>query len=221
MIYAGLKLTPEEIHLGGKRSIPIYIVTYVAMLFLTLPFTGYTISTDNLLIVASILAVASAPIVVRFTRFFGQELLHVALSYAVISEVGSLVILYLLINFELHHLSCTELFLELVKDIVFLGTVLGLNYFTGIQHKVWIMRALRKLKSDEAVFGVVMILATSLALISEQIGLHFSIGAFLVGLVIHSDLVGTKQYERLHTIISGVTLWNFCSNLLCMEGHKF
>lgn len=220
MIYAGLELTPEEIHLGGKKSLPIYIVTYVVMLFLTLPFTGYTISTDNL-IVASILAVASAPIVIRFTRFFGQEFLHVALSYAVISEVGSLVILYLLINFELHHLSYMELFLELVKDVVFLGAVLGLNYFIGIQHKVWIIRALRRLKSDEAVFGLVMILATSLALISEQIGLHFSIGAFLVGLILHSDLVGTKQYERLHTIISGVTYGIFAPIFFAWRGINF
>ncbi|WP_227738475.1 cation:proton antiporter [Thermococcus paralvinellae] len=220
MIYAGLELTPEEIHLGGKKSLPIYIVTYITMLFLTLPFTNYEISMDNL-IVASILAVASAPIVIRFTRFFGQEFLHVALSYAVISEVGSLVILYLLINFELHHLSYMELFLELVKDIVFLGTVLGLNYFIGIQHKVWIMRTLRRLKSDEAVFGLVMILATSLALISEQIGLHFSIGAFLVGLILHSDLVGTKQYERVYTIISGVTYGIFAPIFFAWRGINF
>lgn len=88
MMYAGLELTPEEVRIGGKKSLPIYVITLVVMFFLTLPFTGYRIGTDNF-IVASILAVASAPIVIRLTRFFGQEFLHIALSYAVISEVGT------------------------------------------------------------------------------------------------------------------------------------
>ncbi|MDI3475540.1 MAG: hypothetical protein PWQ95_1268, partial [Thermococcaceae archaeon] len=193
MLYAGLELTPEEVRIGGRKSFPIYVITLVTMFFLTIPFTNYSVGTDNI-IVASILSVASAPIVIRMTRFFGREFLHVALSYAVISEVGALVILYLLINFELHHLSYFELFLELLKDALFLGLVLGLNYIIGIKHRLWITMRLRRLKSDEAVFGMVMIVATSLALISEEIGMHFSIGAFLVGLILHSDLMGTKQY---------------------------
>lgn len=220
MMYAGLELTPEEVHIGGKKSIPIYIFTYAAMLFLTLPFTNYTILTDNL-IVAAILSVASAPIVIRLTRYFGSDFLHIALSYAVISEVGALVILYLLINFELYHLSYWGLFFELLKDGAFLGIVFGINYFISIKHKIWIIRALRKLQSDEAVFGIVMILATSLALISEEIGLHFSIGAFIVGLLLHSDLMGTKQYERVHTIISGVTYGIFAPVFFAWRGINF
>lgn len=220
MMYAGLELTPEEVRIGGKKSLPIYVITLVVMFFLTLPFTGYRIETDNF-IVASILAVASAPIVIRLTRFFGQEFLHIALSYAVISEVGTLVILYLLINFELHHLSYFELFLELLKDAVFLTVVLGLNYVIGIKQRLRIIRALRRLQSDEAVFGMVMILATSLALISEELGLHFSIGAFLVGLMLHSDLLGTKQYERVHTIISGVTYGIFAPIFFAWRGINF
>ena len=220
MIYSGLELTPEEVRLGGRKSFPIYVVTYLVMLFITLPFTGYSLSYDNL-VVAAILSVASAPIVITLARFFGKEFLHIALSYAVISEVGSLVILYLLINFELHHLSYAGLFLEFMKDVLFLTVVLGLNYVIGIQHKVQIIRALRRLKSDEAVFGVFMILSTSLALISEEIGLHFSIGGFLAGLLLHSDLVGTKQYERLHTIISGITYGIFAPIFFAWRGINF
>ncbi|WP_157255096.1 cation:proton antiporter [Palaeococcus ferrophilus] len=220
MMYAGLELTPEEVRIGGRKSFPIYTITLLAMFFLTLPFTDYRVETDNF-IVASILAVASAPIVLRLTRFFGRDFLHVALSYAVISEVGALVILYLLINFELHHLSYVELGLELLKDALFLTVVLGINYAIGIKHRVLITTKLRRLKSDEAVFGMVMILATSLALISEELGLHFSIGAFLVGLMLHSDLMGTKQFERVHTIISGVTYGIFAPIFFAWRGINF
>ncbi len=220
MMYAGLELTPEEVRLGGRKSFPIYVVTLATMFFLTLPLTDYQIRTDNF-IVAAILAVASAPIVLRLMRFFGHEFLHVALSYAVISEVSALVILYLLINFELHHLSYLEIAFELVKDAVFLATVLGINYVLGIKHRVWIITKLRRLRSDEAVFGMVMILATSLALISEELGLHFSIGAFLVGLMLHSDLMGTRQFERVHTIISGVTYGIFAPIFFAWRGINF
>ena len=220
MLYAGLELTPEEVRLGGRKSFPIYVITLAVMFLLTIPFTSYRVGADNV-IVASILSVASAPIVLRMTRFFGKDFLHIALSYAVISEVGTLVILYLLINFELHHLSYLGIFLELTKDAVFLTVILGINYVIGIKHKLWVVTKLRRLKSDEAVFGMVMILATSLALVSEQIGLHFSIGAFLVGLLLHSDLMGTKQYERVHTIISGVTYGIFAPIFFAWRGINF
>lgn len=220
MMYAGLELTPEEVHLGGKKSLPLYILTYALMTFITLPFTDYTISHENL-IVGSILSVASAPIVLRLSRFFGGDFLHIALSYAVISEIGALVSLYLLVNFEVYHLTYFGLFVELLKDGLFLGALFGINYFLNVKHKVLIIRALRNLKSDEAVFGLVMILATSIALISEMIGLHFSIGAFVVGLLLHSDLIGTKQYKRVHTIISGVTYGIFAPIFFAWRGINF
>ncbi len=66
-----------------------------------------------------------------------------------------------------------------------------------------------------------MILATSIALISEMIGLHFSIGAFVVGLLLHSDLMGTKQYKRVHTIISGVTYGIFAPIFFAWRGINF
>lgn len=190
------------------------------MTFVTLPFTNYTLSHENL-IVGSILSVASAPIVLRLSRFFGGDFLHVALSYAVISEIGALLSLYLLINFEVYHLTYLGLLVELLKDGVFLGALFGINYFLNVKHKVLIIRALRNLKSDEAVFGLVMILATSIALISEMIGLHFSIGAFVVGLLLHSDLIGTKQYKRVHTIISGVTYGIFAPIFFAWRGINF
>ncbi|KUJ99378.1 MAG: NapA-type sodium/hydrogen antiporter [Thermococcales archaeon 44_46] len=220
MMYAGLEVNPEEVHLGGKKSLPLYILTYALMTFVTLPFTNYTLSHENL-IVGSILSVASAPIVLRLSRFFGGDFLHVALSYAVISEIGALLSLYLLVNFEVYHLTYLGLLVELLKDGVFLGALFGINYFLNVKHKVLIIRALRNLKSDEAVFGLVMILATSIALISEMIGLHFSIGAFVVGLLLHSDLIGTKQYKRVHTIISGVTYGIFAPIFFAWRGINF
>ncbi len=220
MLYAGLELTPEEVRVGGRKSLPVYIVTLLAMVLLTLPFTDYHLGVDTV-VVASILSVASAPVVIRFTRFFGQDFLHIALSYAVISEVGTLTILYLGINVELYHPSPLRLALELLLDGAFIGALLAVNYLLGIKHRLWIITRLRRLRSDEAVFGVVMILATSLGLISEEIGLHFSIGAFLVGLMLHSDLMGTKQYERIYTIISGVTYGIFAPIFFAWRGINF
>jgi len=220
MMYAGLELTPEEVHIGGKKSFPLYILTYALMTFVTLPFTNYTLSHENL-IVGAILSVASAPIVLRLSRFFGGDFLHVALSYAVISEIGAIVSLYILVNFEVYHLTYIGLVMELVKDGIFLGTLFGINYLLNVKQKVLIIKGLRSLKSDEAVFGLVMILSTSIAFLSEIIGLHFSIGAFVVGLLLHSDLMGTKQYRRVHTIISGVTYGIFAPIFFAWRGINF
>jgi len=220
MISAGLEITPEELHYAGRTTLPLYAVTYAVMFAVTLPFTGWSIGSDNI-ITAAILSTASAPIVVRLKRFFGEDFLHVALSYAVISEVSSLTIVYILVRIHETPGSYVPVIEGILKDALFIGGVLYVNYLIGIKQKVRIMRFLRRLRSDEAVFGLFMVFATSLAFVSEQLGMHFSIGGFLAGLVMHSDLVGTKQYERLTTIVSGVTYGIFAPIFFAWRGLNF
>jgi len=219
MISAGLEITPEELHMGGRRALPIYAVTLAVMFLMTLPLTGYSVGMGNFL-AASIFAVASAPVVVRLKRFFGENYLHVALSYAIISEVAILILVYVLANFK-EARSPLELMVILLEQGIFIGAVLYANYKIGIQHKVWLITQLRRLRSDEAVFGIFMIFAASLGFISEEVGMHFTIGGFLAGLILHSDLVGTKQYERLETIISGVTYGIFAPIFFAWRGMNF
>ncbi|GAB6134581.1 cation:proton antiporter [Thermococcus prieurii] len=219
MISAGLEITPEELHIGGRKALPVYGVTFGVMLLITLPFTDYSIGTGNVL-AAAILAVASAPIVVKLKRFFGDDYLHVALSYAIISEVSILILVYILANFKGAE-STLNLLTTIAKQVLFIGGVLYINYKIGIQHKVWLIKQLRKLKSDEAVFGIFMVFAATLGFISEEVGMHFTIGGFLAGLLLHSDLVGTKQYERLETILSGVTSGIFAPIFFAWRGMNF
>ncbi|QDA32011.1 cation:proton antiporter [Thermococcus indicus] len=220
MISAGLEVTPEELHYAGKRTLPLYILTYGVMFLVTIPFTGWIISSDNI-ISAAILSTASAPIVLRLKRFFGSDFLHVALSYAVISEIFGLFLVYMVIRFHESPGDYGPILSSVLKDLVFVGTLLYINYLLGIKQKVRIIRFLRRLRSDEAVFGLFMVFSTSLAFISEEIGMHFSIGGFLAGLMMHSDLVGTKQYDRLTTIVSGVTYGIFAPIFFAWRGLNF
>ncbi len=219
MISAGLEITPEELHYGGKKTLPIYIVTYTLMLVLTLPFTGWKVSSGNV-ISAAILSTASAPIVIRLERFFGRDFLHMALSYAVISEVAGLTVVYLAVKVR-GSPGYMPIVIGILKDAAFIGSVLYINHLIEIKHKVWITMTLRRLKSDEAVFGIFMVFATLMAFISEELGMHFSIGGFLAGLIMHSDLVGTKQYERLRTITSGITFGIFAPIFFAWRGLNF
>jgi Kef-type K+ transport system membrane component KefB len=219
MISAGLEVTPEELHIGGKKALPVYLVTLVAMLFITIPITDYSFGSANVL-AASILAVASAPVVVRLKRFFGEQYLHVALSYAIISEVAILIVVYILANLKSSP-SPEDLALIFLKQALFVGGVLYINYRIGIQHKLWLTTRLRRLKSDEAVFGIFMIFASLLGFLAEEADMHFTIGGFLAGLILHSDLVGTRHYERLETIISGVTYGIFAPIFFAWRGMNF
>jgi len=220
MISAGLEVTPEELHYAGKKTLPLYIATYIVMLLVTLPFTGWQLNSDAL-IVAAIISTASAPIVLRLKRFFGEDFIHVALSYAVISEIMSLFIVYMMVRIHETPGDYTPVLESILKDALFIGIIMYVNYIIGIKHKVMIIRFLRRLKSDEAVFGLFMVLSTSLAFISDEIGLHFSIGGFMAGLMMHSDLVGTKQYDRLTTIVSGVTYGIFAPIFFAWRGLNF
>jgi len=220
MISAGLEVTPEELHYAGKKTVPLYVVTYAVMFLVTLPFTEWTVTSDTI-IVAAILSIASAPIVLRLKRFFGEDFIHVALSYAVISEIMSLFIVYVMVRIHETPGDYTPVLESTLKDALFIGVIMYVNYLIGIKHKVMIIRFLRRLKSDEAVFGLFMVFSTSLAFISDEIGLHFSIGGFMAGLMMHSDLVGTKQYDRLTTIVSGVTYGIFAPIFFAWRGLNF
>ena len=219
MISAGLEITPEELRIGGRKALPVYLITLVLMLPVTLPVTNYSFGAGNIL-AAAILAVASAPIVVRLKRFFGEEYLHVALSYAIISEVAILILVYALASLR-EAGNPGELVITIAKQTLFIGGVLYINYKVGIQHRLWLITQLRKLRSDEAVFGLFMIFASLLGFISEEIGMHFTIGGFLAGLILHSDLVGTRQYERLETILSGITSGIFAPIFFAWRGMNF
>ncbi|ASJ07849.1 sodium:proton antiporter [Thermococcus siculi] len=220
MISAGLEVTPEELHYAGRKTVPLYVATYIVMFLITIPFTGGVVGFDNI-VSAAILSIASAPIVLRLKRFFGEGFLHVALSYAVISEIMGLFIVYMTVRFHESPGDYAPILLDILKDAIFIGGILYVNYLIGIKHKVMLIRFLRRLKSDEAVFGLFMVLSTSLAFISEEIGMHFTIGGFLAGLLMHSDLLGTKQYERLTTILSGVTYGIFAPIFFAWRGLNF
>ncbi|KUH33522.1 sodium:proton antiporter [Thermococcus celericrescens] len=220
MISAGLEVTPEELHYAGRKTLPLYILTYGVMFLTTIPFTGGRVGPDNV-ITAAILSIASAPIVLRLKRFFGSDFLHVALSYAVISEIFGLFLVYMVVRFNENPGDYGPILSSVLKDLAFVGTLLYINYLLGIKQKVRIIRFLRRLRSDEAVFGLFMVFSTSLAFISEEIGMHFSIGGFLAGLMMHSDLVGTKQYDRLTTIVSGVTYGIFAPIFFAWRGLNF
>jgi len=133
----------------------------------------------------------------------------------------SLVIVYIMVRIHESPGDYTPVLESILKDAVFIGGLMYVNYIIGIKHKVRIIRFLRRLKSDEAVFGLFMVFSTSLAFISEEIGMHFSIGGFLAGLMMHSDLVGTKQYDRLTTIVSGVTYGIFAPIFFAWRGLNF
>ncbi|ASJ10182.1 sodium:proton antiporter [Thermococcus sp. P6] len=220
MISAGLETTPEELHYAGRKALILYAVTYSSMLLAVLPFNGWKLNSDAV-IVAAITSTASAPIVLRLRRFFGGDFLHVALSYSVISEVAALAIVYAAVRVHSSPGNYVPLLGILLGDVLFVGILFYANYAIGIKHRVRIVRFLRRLKSDEAVFGLFMVFSTSLAFISDEIGLHFSIGGFMAGLIMHSDLVGTKQYDRLTTIISGVTYGVFAPVFFAWRGLNF
>jgi len=216
MISAGLELTPEETRLGGRAAFPVYVVVFIIMTLLTYPITR-SIGLSNLL-AGSILAVSSAPIVLKLRRFFGEDFLHVALSYAVISEVAVLALVY---TFASIKSGGTDVWLKIAEQVLFIGGLFYANHVLGIEHRLWLISKLRGLKSDEAVFGMFMVVATSLGLFSEIVGMHFTVGGFLAGLFLHSDLVGTKQYKRLTTIISGMTFGIFAPIFFVWRGINF
>ena len=78
-----------------------------------------------------------------------------------------------------------------------------------------------RLKSTEVTFTIALVFALGLGIGAEYFGLHFAIGAFLAGLFIEETAFGTKAFDNIQAMVSGLTLGFLCPIFFASAGLHF
>lgn len=203
MLHAGLKTDHEELLGASKASV------FVAMGGMILPFAvGYAISqmfgfsTMTSLFMALGVSTSGIAMAARFLRDYKiaeTPVGHISLSAAVISDIVALIFFSLFANIaeqgSVDLLSMGWLLIKVTSFFVII--IIG-----GMEASHLLSKVIYKGNKS---FTITLIMALSIGIVAELIGLHMIIGAFLAGLFIREEVIDKDVFNRIEDRYYGLT----------------
>jgi len=201
MLHAGLEADPRELLKSSKKSL------LVAVCGVVLPFAGgYFVSQafgqtfNESIFIAMCLSCTAIAISARLFKDYGMSrtsTAHITLGAAVLDDIFALILFSMVLSLvETGEIALVPIVLMLLKTILFFGIVI----FGGLKLSKY-MGGILKNKG----FTFSLIVALSLGLIAESIGLHMVIGAFLAGLFIREEVLDEKIFKKIEDRIYGLS----------------
>lgn len=211
MLLAGLEMRPKDLVSASRRSLLIAVSGLVIPLavgfglgWLFLPESQVKVA--QAAFVGTALAITAVPVAVRVLMDLGQletQAGRTIVSAAVFDDVLSLVILAILIALiNTGELPGAEGILTLVGGVTaFFAVTIAIGS--------WLLPRMAplidRLRSDELDFTLLLILGFAFAVLAEQLGLHFILGAFMAGLFFMRRTIDEDTYSSVEERVSGVT----------------
>ncbi|HVT51701.1 MAG TPA: cation:proton antiporter [Dongiaceae bacterium] len=151
----------------------------------------------------SISSVKIVAMVVREMDFIRRNVGQIILASAVIDDtIGWILIAITLSLVEKSHLDWPTL----AKSVIGTAIFLGLSFTLGRRAVAWAIRWTNDhFKSELPVISFVLALTFGLALITDAIGVHDVLGAFVAGILVGESPILTKQIDgQLRGLITGL-----------------
>ncbi len=201
MLHTGLETDPRKLMKSSKKSILISLTgltTTFTFLYLTSLFLGFGINESMILAIGlSMTAVAITIRVFKDTKVDKLPIANTILAAAITSDIVGLIAASVILQLvETGQLDLASGLFTLAKVILFFAVVI----FTGFKTSKYFAKILRNKG-----FTFALIVALSLGLIAEHLGLHMIIGAFLAGLFIRQEIVDDKIFNKIEDRIYGLS----------------
>lgn len=217
LFLAGLEMDPEDIYhmkLGTfLTGLTVFLVPFGACFgigYLVFPATSLLL----LLFIAVTLSITALPIMGIMVAEFGlggSKLGRMALTVALVNELAAITVFAVLLQiYDLGgHVSATSIGIALGSVALFLVVVLlAHRVLTVLNAKArWIAftrTAGVTVRTREAGFAILMVLALGAALLSQALGLTFVIGAFYAGILVTPGSIGAEAYKNVKAILAMV-----------------
>ncbi|WP_428326644.1 cation:proton antiporter [Nitrosopumilus sp.] len=231
MLFIGLEMNLSEIRKTGKYALLISITSLIIPFFI-----GYQLSVVfgleliESLFIGLLLSVTSVPVSAMILRELGilkTKIGTTVISVAIIDDIISLIILAIIL--QLHaadHASFNfeELGISIFQISVYL---IGITFLAFIVYRIdnWFPKRFElffeKAKTHEAKFGIFIVVAITLSLIADLVGLHFILGAFFAGLIFSKKILGNKESDKTYGTMSGMTFGFIAPLFFAIIGIKF
>lgn len=201
MLHVGLETDPRELLKSSKKS------ALVAIGGVLLPFSGgflvaqaFGQTTTESLFIAMCLSCTAIAISARLFKDYKaskSDTARITLGAAVIDDIFALMLFSVVLSVvETGDVAIKPILFMLIKIILFFGVVI----IAGLKLSKYMGRILKNKG-----FTFTLIIALSLGLIAEWIGLHMIIGAFLAGLFISHEIVDEKVFNKIEDRIYGLS----------------
>lgn len=203
MFHSGLESDPKDLFKASKNAIYIamggVVLSILGGVGLSYYF-GYPIDTAVFIgLSLSITAVAISARLFKDTKLNRTRVAHTVMTAAVMTEVFVLVLLSVFLDINETGVFNLKLVLwNLLKFAAYFSIVfyVGHHYFKYLYKIVY--------KGNKG-FTFSIILALTLAVGAELIGLHFIIGAFLAGLFLHQEIFDKEVFDKIEDRTFGLS----------------
>ena len=231
MLFIGLEMNLSEIRKTGKYALLISVTSLIIPFF-----AGYQLSVVfgleliESLFIGLLLSVTSVPVSAMILRELGilkTKTGTTVISVAIIDDIISLIILAIIL--QLHVTDDSSFNFEEIGISIFqiTGYLIGITFLAFIVYRIdkWFPKRFElffeKTKTSEAKFGMFIVVAITLSLIADLVGLHFILGAFFAGLIFSKKILGNKESDRTYGTMSGMTFGFIAPLFFAIIGIKF
>jgi Kef-type K+ transport system membrane component KefB len=229
MFIAGLELDIQEVWKESASSIVIaitmfvipYIIGYVVF-FYVLKYS-YIVS----MFIALCLSMSALPVasmILHELGIYNTTLGTKIMSTSTFKDIISMFVLSIILMIYTYHTISINLILDsILKIIIFLGVVI-LVYLLILYFKIiplTIGKLLKKLKSREIIFALLLVTSLAISVFAQYMGMSFITGTFFSGLIITDESTGKKQYNDLLNILSPITYGFFAPLFFAILGVEF
>ncbi len=221
VIIAGLEINIDDILKSLKgRNILISLMAFFVPIFGGIA-VGYLFNQDIMttVFVGLCIAITALPVSVRILMDLGKinsEVGQKIISVAIFDDVLALSILGVLLNIQDTDMSLTSIVkaasISIIKLIIFIS-LLSLAYFLirkvlrkGNYIQESLDRLVSLLKSKESLFALFFVFVLLFSTVTENLGLHFIVGAFFASLLISDSLIGKNNLKAIETTTSNMAM---------------
>lgn len=230
MFFAGMEMNLGEIKKASKKA---FVVS--ALAFFVPFFAGHQaglffgLENTQSLFIGLLLSITAIPVSTIILMEFGllkSKIGNTVITAAVINDILALLVLAVILQIpsdgtiSVNYLDIGE---SALKISAFFGVVSVLALLINkqsLQIPQRIDSFISKLKTKEAGFGVLLILAVAFSIFAHYSDLHFIIGAFFAGLIFGKNF-SQKHGEHAHKFVSGFTFGLFAPIFFVLIGLEF
>lgn len=230
MFFAGMEMNLGEIKKASKKA---FVVS--ALAFFVPFFAGHQaglffgLENTQSLFIGLLLSITAIPVSTIILMEFGllkSKIGNTVITAAVINDILALLVLAVILQLpsdgtiSVNYLDIGE---SALKISAFFGVVSVLALLINkqsLQIPQRIDSFISKLKTKEAGFGVLLILAVAFSIFAHYSDLHFIIGAFFAGLIFGKNF-SQKHGEHAHKFVSGFTFGLFAPIFFVLIGLEF
>ncbi len=227
---SGLEFSLTHIKGATKHALPISFmgnnIAFFAGMIMAL-LLGYNLEVG--IFIGAAFSLTALPVALRILGDMGKVKTpfgRTIVTSAIYDDLFSMFLLGLVFSIAQpgNEINITTFLVIALRIFLFLGIIYLISWVLRWRFGLiarYIQHYIRKFRSKEGEFAVIVLFGMALALLAEALGISFILGAFYGGVLIGERVVGERVYRKVKTTFSAVTFGFFAPIFFVYTGLNF